>query len=202
MKYKCKCGIQLIVNIQQCYFYTIIICWIEANVKQLVQTTECIQKLLYLHSYSISLLEFHLISDFHEIYLTLFFVDIRRYTMSFIRQNVFFITLNHIMSLYRDQFRDELIDERNFCKSCIYCLLMFIDSITGFFSKFKTNFDYKILQRLPYSCDVKTQNHILIQFHSHLQSYCFYVANKLVIDVALVGVVLFELVVCKLPITR
>ena len=33
---------------------------------------------------------------------------------------------------------DELIDERNFCKSCIYCLLMFIDSITGFFSKFKT----------------------------------------------------------------
>ena len=84
--------------------------------------------------------------------------------MTFIRQNVFFITLNHIMSLYRDQLRDELIDERNFCKSCIYCLLMFIDSITGFFSKFKTNFDYKILQRLPYSCDVKIQITFLYSF--------------------------------------
>ena len=36
----------------------------------------------------------------------------------------------------------------------------------------------------------------------HIQEHFLYVANKLVTDVALVGVVLFELVVCKLPITR
>ena len=69
MKYKCKCGIQHMINhIIYINFYTFIIYWIEANVKHLVQTTECILNLVYTF-FIIKLLIFCSTSQFHKMSL-------------------------------------------------------------------------------------------------------------------------------------